>query len=439
MHSRSPRWRRKAAAATAVAALSLSLLTACGNDGSSSAGNKLDVWVWQDASDKVQQATVDDFNKTSDVKAKLTAVPGEGYQNKVRTSMGSENAPDVFFNWGGGSVQEYVDKGLLLDLTPYLNKDSEFKNAFLPSVLDAGKVGDKYYGVPMRGTQPVMLFYNKKLFDDAKVKPPTNWNDLLKAVDTFKKKHITPFALAGRDAWTELMWLEYLLDRNGGPEVFAKIQNGAWQSKVDSSGWGDPAVLKTAQQVKELVDAGAFGTKFSSVSYNEGAASTLLAQGKAAMHLMGSWEYANQLANAPDFAKTGLGYAPFPTVPNGKGNAADIVGNPNNFWSVSAKTKNKDAVIEFIKMAGEESYAKSLIANGDVPTTTNAKSLLSKHSNPAYANFQYGLVESAPAFTTSWDQALPQKVVTPMLTEIQKLFNGQSSPQQFVDKLKALK
>ena len=152
MHSRSPRWRRKAAAATAVAALSLSLLTACGNDGSSSAGNKLDVWVWQDASDKVQQATVDDFNKTSDVKAKLTAVPGEGYQNKVRTSMGSENAPDVFFNWGGGSVQEYVDKGLLLDLTPYLNKDSEFKNAFLPSVLDAGKVGDKYYGVPMRGS-----------------------------------------------------------------------------------------------------------------------------------------------------------------------------------------------------------------------------------------------------------------------------------------------
>lgn len=229
------------------------------------------------------------------------------------------------------------------------------------------------------------------------------------------------------------MWMEYLLDRIGGPEVFRRIQDG------DTDGWGDPAVLKTAQTVKELIDGGAFGKNFNSVDYASGAAPTLLSKGKAAMHLMGSWEYSTQLGKAPEFAEKDLGWTTFPTVAGGVGDAANIVGNPTNYWSVNSRTKHKDAAIEFLKTMASETYAQDLVDNGDVPTTSNAASMLTGSPNPRFATDQYQMVEKAPSFTLSWDQALESKYATPLLTEISKLFAGKTSPEQFVEAMKAAK
>ncbi|WP_327276706.1 extracellular solute-binding protein [Streptomyces sp. NBC_01224] len=410
------------------------LLTGCGSGGNGgSDGGTITAYVYGDDAVKVQQAAVNDFNKTSKVKVKLVSVPGTDYVNKLRSSMGSPSAPDVFFNWGGGSIKPYVDAKQLVDLTSTVNSTPELKDGFLPSIMMAGGLDGKIYGVPMRGMQPVMLFYNKTLFAENKVAAPKTWEDLQNAITTFKAKGITPFALGGSDKWPELMWMEYLLDRIGGPEVFKKIQNG------DSAAWGDAAVLKAAQTVKQLVDQGAFGKNFNSVDYGNGGAPTLLNKGKAAMHLMGSWEYSTQLGKAPEFAKKDLGWTAFPTVADGVGDAADVVGNPTNYWSINARTEHKDAAIAFLKVMASEKYAKALVDNGEIPTTSNAASMFSTSPNPQFANDQYSLVQKAPSFTLSWDQALESQYATPLLTEISKLFAGKSTPEQFVAAMKAVK
>ncbi|WP_285569013.1 extracellular solute-binding protein [Streptomyces sp. RTGN2] len=410
------------------------VLAGCGsNGGSGGGGDTITAYVYGDDAVKIQQAAVKEFNKTSKVKVKLIPVPGTEYVNKLRSAMGSPSAPDIFYNWGGGSIKPYLDAGQLVDLTSTVKNDATLKDGFLPSIVEAGSLDGKIYGVPMRGMQPVMLFYNKKLFAENKLEAPRTWEDLQHAITTFKAKGITPFALGGQEKWPELMWMEYLLDRIGGPEVFKKIQNG------DSSGWGDPAVLKSAQTVKELVDGGAFGKNFNSVDYGSGAAPTLLSKGKAAMHLMGSWEYSTQLGKAPEFAKKDLGWANFPTVAGGVGDPADVVGNPTNYWSINSRTKHKDAAIAFLKTMASKSYAQALVDNGDVPTTSNAASMLSGSPNPQYAKDQYGMVQKAPSFTLSWDQALESRYATPLLTEISKLFAGTSTPEQFVAAMKAVK
>ncbi|MFS7878184.1 extracellular solute-binding protein [Streptomyces asiaticus] len=432
------RARARARARSTLAAATLLVGTALAGCGSGGPGGSddgsLDVWVYQDASTKVQREVVERFNKTSDIKVKLTQVPGEGYSDKMRTSMGTPNAPDVFFNWGGGSISDFVKKDMLLDLDPAMAKDPELKKAFIPTILDAGAIDGKHYGIPMRGMQPVILFYNKDVFERAGAQPPKSWDDLLKLIDTFKDKGVTPFALAGTDAWTELMWVEYLVDRYGGAGVFQKIQSQGMAA------WDDPAVLKAAQTVRDLVGRGAFGKNYKSVNYTADGASTLFAKGKAAMHLMGSWEYANQKANQPAFAKSGLGWTTFPAVPGGTGDPKSVVGNPTNYWSVNAKVKGdkQKTAIEFVKFAAKQDYSKDLIANGDVPTTSDATSLLAGHENPDYARFQYDLVKQAPDFTLSWDQALPAKYTPPLHTAVQKLFNGQLSPAGFIDALKGM-
>ncbi|WP_221352960.1 ABC transporter substrate-binding protein [Streptomyces beigongshangae] len=414
-------------------------LTACGSDGDSGGGgDTLTAFVYGDDAAKIQQTAVDRFNRSGAAKSakgrvKLERIPGAEYPAKLRTAMGSPSAPDIFFNWGGGSIRDYQEAKQVVDLTDTIGNDPALKSAFLPAVLAAGGLGGRNYGIPMRGMQPVILFYNKSVFAEHKLRPPTTWDQLQDVNAKLKKAGITPFALGGADTWTELMWLEYLVDRIGGPEVFAKIQEG------DASGWGDPAVLKAAETVKELIDDGAFGSKFSSVAYTNGGAPAVFAKGKAAMHLMGSWEYSTQLGKFPSFAKNNLGWCAFPTVEGGAGDIRNVVGNPTNYWSVNTRAGNKDAAIAFLKDCASRTYARALVANGDIPATSNAAELLDSSPNPEFAKFQYGMVEKAPAFTLSWDQAVGSDVATPMLTEINKLFVGKSSPSEFVSALKELK
>ncbi|WP_433191092.1 ABC transporter substrate-binding protein [Actinoallomurus sp. CA-150999] len=402
----------------------------CGSAGgsASTAGGSVKFWTLQDPTNTVQQAAVDSFNGAGHGKVTMSVIATDGYKDKLRTAMGSSQMPGMFFNWGGGSLNDYVRAGKLVQLDPSL------ESHFLPSALEAGKVDGKLVGIPCRGTQPVFLFYNKKVFTDAGVQPPKTWSDLTNLVQVFKGKGVTPFAVAGNgtDSWGELMWIEYLVDRLAGPDVFKKIEAGDW------SQWKDPAVLKTAQMVKQLVDGGAFGTKFGSVGYGAGGTSTLLAKGKAAMVLMGSWEYATQQSTDPTFAKQGLGYVPFPTVEGGKGDPADVVGNPTNYISVTTAATRQTAK-DFLPTTYSDSYVQGLVQKGEVPVTVNAGQMLAKAPDPAYARFQYDLVRKAPYFTQSWDQALGLTLGTPLITEIQKLFNGQDTPERFVSAVLALK
>lgn len=412
-----------------VMALALFTATACGD--TSEGGDQMSVWMYQDTLVVVQEGAVERYNEAGDgdVEAAINEVPGDNYEERLRTAMGSSEQPDVFFNWGSGSIQPYVEQEMLEPLDDVLADDPEFAEAFLPAVMEAGEVDGVQYGIPLRGTQPVILFYNEAVFEDVGVEPPETWDDVLDLIDTFDAEGILPFALGGADEWTQLMWLQYLLDRIGGPEVFNSIEEG------DSEGWQDPAVLESAETIADLVDRGAFGDAFSSVSFTEGAASTLLSEGQAAMHLMGSWEYSTHLDQDEEFAENDLNYVEFPPMPDGEGDPSNVVGNPTNYFSVSSDTEHTDEAMDFLKETAEEDYVQDMVDNGEVPTTANAEDVLADSPDPDFATFQYEMVRDAGHFQLSWDQALPPDVATPMLTEIESLFNEQITPEEFVDNL----
>jgi xylobiose transport system substrate-binding protein len=382
------------------------------------------VYTYGDGSTDIQQTAVDDFNKTSQVKVKLVVVPGADYTPKLRAAMGSSAAPDVFFNWGGGSILPYVQANQLVNLTTYFNQ-APLKGAFLPSIITSGAINGQDYGVPMRGMQPVILFYNKTLFAKYGLQTPNTWTAMQAAISTFKAHDIIPFALGDSDSWPSLMWLEYLTDRIGGPSVFGKIASG------DTSGWSSPAMTSALNQAKALISEGAFGTSFTSTGYNDNAAPTLLGTGKAAMQLMGSWDYSNQLTNHASFAKNDEAWTTFPNVPGGTGDPADVVGNPANYWSINARTGHLSTAVAFVEYMAQASYAKALLAGGWIPTNSDTASLLPSFPNPDFGEFQFQMVQKAPAFQLSWDQALPTTVGTPLDTEVGKFFAGQVSVSQF--------
>ncbi|MGW3355530.1 ABC transporter substrate-binding protein [Streptomyces bungoensis] len=409
-------------------------LTACGNGsgGGSSNDGKIHVLVYGDASNKVERRIVDTFNKTSDVKAVLDTIPGADYQQKLQTIISTPQAPDVFFNWGGGSIQPFVKAGLLMPLTDFVKKDPNLDDKFLPAVFNSAVVDGKPYGVPMRGTQPVLLFSNKNVLDKAGVQPPKTWDELLTTVKQLKAKGVTPIALGGGDQWPTLMWFEYVYDRVAGPELFKKALAG------DKGAWASADSKKALGMLKELVDAGAFGKNYDSVKYTTGASPALVASGKAGFELMGSWYYAQQQQDAKDFAAKGLGYTTFPTVSGGKGDPSDVVGNTNNFYSVLKKTRHPEAVAKFLKLMYSDDFVKAQLSIGNLPTTTNTKQFLGQSASPAYSRFQYDLVAKAASFQLSWDQAYPQSASTSMHQAVQQFFDGKLDADGFIKAMQAL-
>ncbi|MEW1862481.1 extracellular solute-binding protein [Streptomyces sp. NPDC088194] len=421
----------RAAAGGVVLALGLSM-AACGGSSSGSGSGRIHVLVYGDATNKVEKQIVATFNKTSKVKAVLDTIPGADYQQKLQTIITTKQAPDIFYNWGAGSIQPFVKAGLLMPLDSFIAKDPGLKSNFLPSVFNTAVIDGKPYGVPMRGTQPVLLFDNKKVLADAGLSEPKTWDDLLNAVKVLKAKGRTPIALGGGDQWPTQMWFEYMYDRIAGPGLFEKALGG------DTSVWNTPDSRKALTMLKQLVDAGAFGGNYDSVKFSDGGSPALLATGKAGFELMGSWEYSTEQDANPDFTKNDLGYGPFPSVPGGKGNPDDVVGNTNNFYSVLKKTKYPDAVAQFLKLQYSDEFVKAHLAIGNLPTTTNTPKFLDSASNPAYLKYQFDMVKQAPSFQLSWDQAYPPSQTTAIHTAVQEFFDGKINADGFIKAMQGL-
>ncbi len=394
------------------------------------------VWALQDPQNQpIIEAGLDSFNKTSAVKGKLTVYLNDAYKQKLQVSMGSPNAPDIFFNWGGGNLVPYVKAGRVAALDDALSRNPDVKNAFLDSVMKTARVNGHQYGLPINGIQPVILYFNKAVFAKYHQQPPQTWDDLMRLVDAFKSKGVIPLVLPGTQAWTELMYLEYLLDRVGGPAKFEAIVSGT------SSAWADPAMLRALQLCQDLAKRGGFGTNFASINYDNTGASALFAAGKAAMFLMGSWEYTNQAQVQPDFFKSGnLGFTTFPTVTGGTGDPRDIVGNPSNYFSIRVNGRNTQTATDFLmKTLNSDGYVTSLVNSGQVPAIKGVNAKFSGSPNADFLNFTYNMANNAPAFTQSWDQALSPSVAADLLTNLQKLFLADITPQQFVDAMEKAK
>jgi raffinose/stachyose/melibiose transport system substrate-binding protein len=111
-----------------------------------------------------------------------------------------------------------------------------------------------------------------------------------------------------------------------------------------------------------------------------------------------------------------------------------VVGNPANFYSVSAKANDNDkaVAIDYLnKGVMSDSYVDALLKVGNVPPVDGLKDKLAAAENPEWLQFQYSLAKDAPNFQLSWDQALQPAQADALLTNLDRLFLKQITPEQF--------
>ena len=425
-----------------VGAAAAGALAACGSDGpksgSTPAGggdNAATYWfLTGQPGEGIRTNSVNRFNKANpDAGIKPTTFQNDAYKTKIKTAIGAGQGPTIIWGWGGGTLKTYAEANQVEDLTSWFSENSAVKDKLFPSAFGPATINGKIYAMPAETVAPIVLFYNKKLFDKVGAKPPQSWGDIMNLVKTFNDKGIAPFSLGGQSRWTNMMWLEFLYDRIGGSEVFQAVFDG------EKDAWSNPASIEALTKMQELIKANGFIKGFSSITADSNADQALLYTGKAAMMLHGSWTYGSMKADGGDFVSGGnLGYMSFPPVEGGKGDPSDTVGNPGQYLSISSKATDAQKTIAkkfFSDAVLSTDEAKEWIDAGNVPILKGTESQLAASKDADWLKFVYDTSSKAKVFAQSWDQALSPTAAEALLDNIAKLFQLSITPQQFATNL----
>lgn len=150
--------------------------------------------IWYVRTNEIEQkweneTIIPDFEaKHPNIKINLVVVAWADFDTKMQAMIAAGTPPDIWSHWGPSGFQDYVKRGLVADLTPFIEKDKFDLSDFIPEVLDIYKVDGKIMGLPIL-TGGSFIFYNQNLFDAAGVPyPPTNWDDKTWTYEAFLEK-----------------------------------------------------------------------------------------------------------------------------------------------------------------------------------------------------------------------------------------------------------
>lgn len=324
-------------------------------------------------------------------------------KNRLASAAATNNLPDIFPTWTGGTLREFVQMGRVLDLKPYLDESGDV-GRFQDKAIAQATIDDGIWAIPVDNVVMAVVFYNRTLFAELGLRPPTDWQELIDLVDALNASGVTPFALANRSGWPASMYHMYLVDRIAGPTLFEDAMNRRGSVRFD-----DPAFLQAWTYFGELLAHKAFPENANLLDEDIGDSRQLLYDRKAAMCLIGSWITVEVSNENPKFLDD-LDFFIFPTVPDGKGDPADMVGTVGDqFYSVSNRCANPREAYELIRFLIDDSAVEQRVRANVIPPVKGIQPVL-----PVLRRVN-DLAAGAPAIQFWYDQSLP-----PRLAEVHK-------------------
>jgi len=310
------------------------------------------------------------------------------FHENILASFGAGVAPDVFY-LDSAWAPIFIEKGALYPISDLVSQD--FMNQFYDFLLEPFKGPDgKIYGLP-KDWSMLMLFYNKKLFEQAGLtKPPDTWEELEEYAKIIADKTGKPglaIYLGGFNRYMPVA-LSY-----GAPKP--------WFDDPSDASWFDgPAVKKTMEWYINLYLKGKIErekqglTPYVVAPQDVGAGWLGDAFGKqeVAMVISGNWMIPFLADQFPDF-KFGEDWdiAPVPRGPEKRVTMAYTVA-----LAINAKTEHPDAAAKFVEFVlGPEGQKELVVKMGhtlpSIKGLENDPNMWPQHRKSL--SFKYDLVQ----------------------------------------------
>lgn len=326
-------------------------------------------------------------NPNVEISDESTPVANDAFRTKVKTDFASGNEPDFAWFYTGADAKPLVESNKLLVLDDEVANDKAWSGNIAPAAIESGKINGKIYSIPVIGFYEA-LFCNKDMFDANGLKIPTNYDEMIKAIDTFKAKKLVPIAASIDESY---YILEYFILSAGGKEG----HSSEFKDQVP------PSWITGINAIKEFYNRGAFPAD--AITLPDEQARNLFYDKKAAMMINGSW----CVGQVKDKDNTVVTY--FPIIKDGKAGPKDIIGGYGSGFYVSKDLNEKKGGIplKLLKFMSSPDTVKVLTEKAGIPgvkidtssASPVAKSGLETFTGASSVNFPFGDRIDKEAFT----------------------------------------
>ncbi|RZS91162.1 carbohydrate ABC transporter substrate-binding protein (CUT1 family) [Motilibacter rhizosphaerae] len=354
------------------------LTAACGSQGSvGSPTARGPITIWYSNNEQEidwGKAMVAEWN-SSHPNEHITAqeIPaGKSSEEVIHAAIIAGNTPCLVLNTAPSAVAQFQREGGLVPLDDFPD-GVQYATARTGATVQQYKSADgKLYQLPWK-TNPVMLFYNKKVFAKAGLDPDhpqlQTYAQVLAAARTLKQKGGVKAAIwpAPSNEYFQ-SWFDFY-------PLFAAATGGQQLLKGDTPQFDSPQGLAVAQFYRTLYDEGLAPRE----TYNGDS----FAEGKAAMSFAGPW------AVAAYKGKVDWGAVPVPTPTGEPADQVHTFSDAKNIAIYSA-CKNQATAWDVAKFAtSPEQDGKLLQMTGQMPLRQGLTSAYASYfeKNPAYKDF----------------------------------------------------
>jgi raffinose/stachyose/melibiose transport system substrate-binding protein len=353
------------------------------------------------------------------IELEIVHIQNDPFKTKLKVAMGAGTPPDIFHNWGGGPLKEYIDSGMVATIDEI---KADLLKTYIPASFDPVTFDGKTYGSAYAGLTGVFFFYRKDLLAQYGLTPPKTQKEFLAMGETLKANGVVPITLANKTKWTGSFFYMYLADRYGGANMFLD----ALYRKPGGS-FEAPGYIKAGQALQDLVKRDFFPPGFNGMDEDTGQARMLIYSKKAGVHLMGNWFVGQATKESPETLAQ-LDLFPFPSVEGGKGDPTSLIGSPGqNYYSISVACKNKAKALEFLKSnIMSQAYVEALAAAGYVPPVKGASTYT---KDPIMKKVALAF-EAAGHVQVYYDQFLPPAMGELHKDLVQALFGLSITPEE---------
>lgn len=296
---------------------------------------------------------------------------------------------------------------------------------FLDKLYDANKdlayaEDGNIYAFPFSGQEYVLWYYNKALFEENGLEIPETYDDLMKCIEVFKGKGITPLALFGQEGWNTAAAYDVIATRYAEGGIKALDEGKA---SITDEGY-----VNAAKKMEELVAAGLYQEDATTTNYDQ--ASEKFLSGEAAMFINGQWyieDATKALGDKVDWmfypAADAASYEAGKAVFSGGGSASGFAVNPD-----SENAQLAAEVAEFIT----EKYCEAKVMYRHNPLVAIDTG---KEPDSEYPAMMKKLSDTLPSITatTKFTWGLTNSTFNDAIqSESQGLVSGQFTADEFV-------
>jgi len=407
--------------------------TGCASKQTEKTTPTITVWHWMTDREPAFLELAKRYEEKTGVKVNFELyAPSDAYSQKVRAAAQGATLPDIFGVLGEKrDFSSFIKAGHILDLTPYMEEDKgEWKNRFFSKTLAVDEflpqnsyaVNAGIYGVPI-DAMTIEMVYNKDLFKELGLnpnRPPLTFQDFLDIGKKIKEKNMQGLVSGWGEVWMiDCLANNFAFNIMGRDKVLATIKGEV--------PYTDPDWVKVLTLFKQMQESGVLSDGI--VTMVNKTAEQLFANGKAVFAFNGSW-----CVNVYKGMNPNLNYAAMlPPRASDKFPMA-IWGGAGSSFMVNARSKNKEAAVEFLRWFTDREQ-QAYLAESTLNLPAN-KECLSKIS-PILAQFADDM--EVTTHPNTWGVSEFPAVIEALDKGIQSIIIAEKTPEQIASEVQKIK